>query len=488
MTRRLFDKIGPSLPIECLGGLVFCGATLYLATAEDFLPFLLPYIADNYLSIIKYILINCIFYLVVFFITLQKSNSLSQKSLHLYLVLSLFSLFILLFPSLIPLAPPLFVRTSITTLSVLLCLLNLIFFFIFNKGSLWLLPSIVVNGLLVVIAGYDLISFQYNQSHLALLVQGSLLFIFCQILFLFFFIPNNIKALTTKYSQFFPKEFLQIIKKQNIHDAKLGDHAQRTMSILFSDIRNFTTLSEKMTPRESFNFINSYLNVMGPVVRKHNGFIQRVIGDGILALFPGAADDAVTCANAMLKELKLYNEGRDRAKYAPVRIGIGINTGSLMIGIVGEAGRMEGSVFSDAVNLAARLQELTKHYHTPILISEETYRNLSTSNLYRLRKIDRIRVRGREQIITLWEVFDSEPPEIKKYKLAIGPLFDEAVSLYIDRQFEEAEELFLTCLARNPQDATSQMFREQCNFNKRFGDQKNGGEFIRHISYQRVHG
>jgi class 3 adenylate cyclase len=133
------------------------------------------------------------------------------------------------------------------------------------------------------------------------------------------------------------------------------------MSILFSDIRSFTTLSESMMPDENFAFINAYLERMGPVIRDHNGFIDKYIGDAIMALFKNA-DDALRAGLAMLDTLDQFNAGRRAAGQQPIAIGIGINTGSLMLGTIGERHRMDGTVISDAVNLAARVESLTKDY------------------------------------------------------------------------------------------------------------------------------
>jgi class 3 adenylate cyclase len=284
------------------------------------------------------------------------------------------------------------------------------------------------------------------------------------------------------YSRFVPKEFLKKLDKEDISDVKLGDNAEMTMSILFSDIRNFTTLSEQMTPEENFKFINSYLKVMGPVIRRHHGFIDKFIGDAIMALYDTSADDAVRGAIGMLQKLVEYNEGRKRAGYVPIGIGIGINRGSLRIGTVGETGRMEGTVISDAVNVASRIEGMTKMYGVSLLISDETYRSLEDPSKYYTRKIGRVKVKGKKEPVTLWEVFDCDPPDILDYKLNIATIFDEALSLYLSNQFEEAQDLFQDCLVKNPQDKTAQFYKDRC---KRY--MKMGVDGItRVISYERL--
>ncbi|MBF0257868.1 MAG: PAS domain S-box protein [Desulfamplus sp.] len=217
---------------------------------------------------------------------------------------------------------------------------------------------------------------------------------------------NKLQELNEAYQRFVPHEFLQTLGKKSIQDVQLNDRIQKEMSILFSDIRHFCMFSEAMTPEDNFRFINSYLSHMGPIVRQHNGFIDKFIGDSIMALFGGSADDAVSSAIVMLRTLKDYNEGRKRAGYLPVQIGIGINTGTLMLGTLGEAHRMEGTVVGDAVNTASRLEKLTKHYKRPLLISENTLNALKDPSVYDIRHVGRVIVEGRSQPISVYEVSD----------------------------------------------------------------------------------
>jgi class 3 adenylate cyclase len=178
--------------------------------------------------------------------------------------------------------------------------------------------------------------------------------------------------LTEAYQRFVPKQLLTNLNKESILDVQLGDQVQKEMSILFSDIRSFTMLSESMSPEENFGFVNTYLSKMGPIVRDNHGYIDKYIGDSIMALFDRSPEDAVKTSVKMLDALREYNKERIQEGLVPIRIGIGVNTGKMMLGTLGESDRMEGSVISDAVNLAARLEGLTKLYKTSLLLSEAT--------------------------------------------------------------------------------------------------------------------
>lgn len=214
------------------------------------------------------------------------------------------------------------------------------------------------------------------------------------------------QALTRAYQRFVPQDFIRFLQKTSITEIKLGDHVRTDMTILVSDIRSFTALSESMTPEENFNLINDYLYVMEPIVNENHGFIDKYMGDSVMALFHRSPDHAVRAALQMLERLRAFNARREETGKPAIRIGIGLNTGSMMLGIVGGENRMEGTVISDAVNLAARMEDLNKTYGTSILMSEFTYSLLEDPARYAVRKIDRVQVKGKSNAVDIYEVAD----------------------------------------------------------------------------------
>jgi len=273
---------------------------------------------------------------------------------------------------------------------------------------------------------------------------------------------DELFQLNKAYERFVPNQFLEFLEKSSIIDVKLGDQVQLEMSVLFSDIRDFTTLSESMTPEENFRFINSYLSRMEPLINKNNGFIDKYIGDAIMALFSGEADNAVKAGIAMLQGLVEYNQNRANFGYAPIQIGIGINTGTLMLGTVGGQNRMDGTVISDAVNLASRVESLTKNYGVSLLITQETYSRLENPSQYAIRTLDTVKVKGKSQLVTVYEVFDADGQEIKAGKLATLELFAEALAIYSEGKFAEAARLFWECWRQNQGDRVAKIYWERC--------------------------
>ena len=186
-----------------------------------------------------------------------------------------------------------------------------------------------------------------------------------------------------------------MLNRSSLDEARLGDSIERDMIILVSDIRGFTAISEDMTSQESFEFINTYLSQMGPVIRDHHGFVGKYTGDGMMAFFPTNADDAVQASVATLRELASYNEQRAEAGEAPLRIGIGLHTGSAMLGIIGEAERMQCDAMFDAANLASRLEGLSKIYGAAIVVSKSVLDGLSDADHYHHRSLGNAQVKGR---------------------------------------------------------------------------------------------
>ncbi len=271
------------------------------------------------------------------------------------------------------------------------------------------------------------------------------------ILLTFFYARIVLRKTNQAYSRFVPNELLQLLNKKNILDIQLGNHVELNMTVLFSDIRSFTSLSEKMSPQENFNFINAYLSEIIPIIHTNHGIIDKYIGDAVMALFINA-DDAVNAAIAMIKA----------QKHQGIEAGIGLNTGKLMLGIIGEKKRLQCTVISDTVNVASRLETATKTYQISCIISQNTFDTLVDASLYKYRFIDNIKVKGRSACLNIFEIFNSEEPNIKDGKLANLELFEQAVNLYQQQKFVETEQLMRKCLQTNPYDTVAKLYVQRC--------------------------
>jgi adenylate cyclase len=268
--------------------------------------------------------------------------------------------------------------------------------------------------------------------------------------------------LTEATGRFVPNQFLRILGYRSIADVHPGDAVTQEMSVLFCDIRDFTSLSEQMTPVDNFRFINAFLSRMEPSVLHHRGFIDKYMGDAIMALFSEEADDAIGAAIEMLQCLATYNTTRQRPDRPPIRVGIGINTGALILGMVGGQSRIDGTVISDAVNLASRVEKMTKRYQVPLLITQYTQSRLADPSRYAMRMIDQVVPRGKSETVTIFEVFDADSPELLQGKLATRLMFERGVTRYGEQQYDEAAQIFHDCLQHCPQDTAARVYLQSC--------------------------
>jgi len=265
-------------------------------------------------------------------------------------------------------------------------------------------------------------------------------------------------------TRFVPKEFLAILKKESVADLMLGDHVKQDMTIFFSDIRKFTTLSESLTPEENFKFINSYLARIVPVVTDFGGFVDKYIGDAIMALFPtvNGADQAVQAGIAMQRRIVEYNGHRATCGYRPLSMGIGLHTGTLMLGVVGVEDRMQNTVISDAVNLASRLESITKVFNVSLAISEETFKSLQDPGAYFYRFIGKVRVKGKAEPVSVFEIFDGVDPELFDRKMKASRFFEQGMMSYYQKEFTGAMYFFRKVIENLPEDGAAAFYLDNC--------------------------
>jgi len=268
----------------------------------------------------------------------------------------------------------------------------------------------------------------------------------------------NLLQINSAYGRFVPHDILRFLNKESIIEVKLGDGVQMEMAVFVSDMRSFATISEKMTPQENFAFINAYFEKVSPIIREHHGFIDRYSGDNIIAVFPQQTEDAIKAAIATQRTLTQEN-AKSMARGAwPIHIGIGIHTGSLMLGIVGESERAQSDIFSDAVNLAYRLEGLNKLYGAAIIVSEQSLSRLPAGHEYHHRPLGKVQVKGKKQSTPIFEIYDGDPDPIVALKRATQEDFEQGLQKYFAKDFAAAMQCFERVLAVNASDTTAKLF------------------------------
>ena len=239
------------------------------------------------------------------------------------------------------------------------------------------------------------------------------------------------------YYKFVPEQFRTLLGKEEFTDLQLGDSDSRELTVLFLDIRGFSLISEKMTTEENFEFVNIIYGVAGPIIRKNNGFIDKYIGDAIMALFE-TADDALRSGIDIYKAIVLDPGVAERIGVDEINIGIGIHTGMAQIGIVGEEQRLSGTVISDTVNLSSRFESLTKQYKTAVLVSKDTVDKLTHPDALDLRYLGFVQVAGVNEVKEIYEVLDCLPDEERERRHHNSFMLGEAIRMFREGRKDEA--------------------------------------------------
>ena len=275
--------------------------------------------------------------------------------------------------------------------------------------------------------------------------------------------------LTRLFEKFVPKGFLERIAPEGLESLRFGTAESDEATILFSDIRSFTDLSEPLSPQELMDFLNDYLKMMNMSIMVNHGFVDKFIGDAVMAIFDRteqSSNDARNALNAgmgMLQVLGTMNQKRKRQGQVPISIGIGIHTGPVVFGTLGFEERMDSTVLGDAVNLASRLESLTKYYGASLLFSDQTFDALGDEkeNLL-IRKIDTVMVKGRKQAVTIYELFNSDSLDVQSAKKMVMQSFEEPLSLYRQKKWMEAEQRFTDLVRNQPLDSLPAIYVERC--------------------------
>ncbi|MEO8146008.1 MAG: AAA family ATPase [Bacteroidia bacterium] len=260
------------------------------------------------------------------------------------------------------------------------------------------------------------------------------------------------------YQRFVPLDFISALGHQSILQVKLGDHIKEDMTVMFCDIRSYSSMSEGMSTEENFNFINAYLKRVGPVIQKNNGFINHYYGDGFIALFKNTPENALHAAMEIIEAIALYNKERIARGNVPIALGFGIHTGPIMMGIIGDDQRNDANVISDAVNTSSRLEGLTKIFGASILMSDKTLERIEHPELFKFRYLGRIKVKGKEDVMAVHEMFSADEAALMEKKEKTLDNFNQGLKDYFEKHFAEAALSLKKVLDENPQDKAARRY------------------------------
>jgi class 3 adenylate cyclase len=248
---------------------------------------------------------------------------------------------------------------------------------------------------------------------------------------------KRIVLLNKAYGRFVPQKFVTLLGKGCIENVSLGDQVLRDMVVMFFDVVNFTAMVDCMSPEETIGLMNKLFAVVQPIIAEHNGIINKFLGDGAMVIF-SSDDDAVAAAIKMLDAVDALKGQCVQEGSPPVFVGIGIDSGPLMAGIVGDDTRMEFTAYGNAVNVAARIERLTRTYGVMLLVTEHVYDRLGDEYKENIRIVDHVHIKGKTEPVAIYELFSGGDPQRVALQQKTLPRYVDGFNWYLSGKYKEA--------------------------------------------------
>lgn len=252
--------------------------------------------------------------------------------------------------------------------------------------------------------------------------------------------------------RFVPQEFLNVLGKERLMDVREGLSVESSMQVVFADMRSYSTIASSLGPKPAFDLLNEFVNILEQEFRAGGGFISGLEGDGVLALFPGRTDEAVRASiNAHKKLVGRSQSGQNEPHF---EMGLAVHSGELIMGTVGNSERLKCDVVGDPVNFCARLESATRVLETPMLVSNRVAAALSDD--VQLRRIPGLKIKGRSEAATVFEVLDALPSDLMSARKVTLDLFDKAMAHFEDGDAAQGRGYLSQVMDRDPSDKTAQ--------------------------------
>ena len=270
-----------------------------------------------------------------------------------------------------------------------------------------------------------------------------------------------IKQTNLEVEKFIPKEFLKFFGVSHILDLDLGNKVQKEVTTMFCDIRDSMAISSSLSLEENFNFINAYLNLISPLIRRYNGFVDKYLGDGIMAVFQ-KPEHAIECSKAIFSAIADKNF---KTKNLPrMKVNISVHTGEVVFGVVGEENRKSLTILSDGVSLAGKLQEINEYFGTFVIFSKRTLNALPYGFGLLYRYIGTLKHEDvKSENFSVFEFLDVYSRVKKEKLLSTKKEFEQAVRFYDEGDFVSAKQIFATILKTIKEDRVAYVYYNLCD-------------------------
>ena len=268
-------------------------------------------------------------------------------------------------------------------------------------------------------------------------------------------------ALLRAVERFVPTRLLDLLATSDVVQVKVGQHVQREMTVVFADLWGFTSIAERLSPHETFAFLNDFFAALVPAIHAHGGVVDKYMGDGIMALFPGSVEDAVRAGLAMVESTRSFTSKRPTLPFTP-RLGVGVHSGQMILGLLGAADRIDFTAISDSVNITSRIERLTRTYEADMLITREVFERLPAELQKDTRLLGHVDLRGKTRKVELFEVFAADTQSIRTLKQASRKPLLEVIEIMQAAQWQKARPRLAELRTQWPQDPAIEVLDRQC--------------------------
>ena len=268
-----------------------------------------------------------------------------------------------------------------------------------------------------------------------------------------------IKKTNLEYEKIVPKQILKFLGKKNMLELEVGSQVKKTATTLFCNIRNSGLINQTLSLEENFNYINSYLNVVSPVIRKYGGFVDKYLDDGILAVFANA-QSAISCGIQIVKTVSQKNlETKDMPN---LDVGIGVHTGEVIFGVVGDDIRKAPTLISNSVNIASKMDEINKVYGSVMIMSKQTLNELPSTYKFEYRYVGNLKIEDQKEVLSIFECLDVYPRQKREKLIKFHNDFENGVRAFVNGKFQDAKSIFEKVYQKEKDDKVCYVYYNKC--------------------------
>lgn len=268
-----------------------------------------------------------------------------------------------------------------------------------------------------------------------------------------------IKQTNLEYEKFVPKQLVKFFGKKSVLELEIGSQVKKTATILYCSLRNSLLVTQTLSLEENFNYINSYLNVVSPIIRKNGGFVDKYLEDGLMAVFV-SVKNAINCGIQIVKTIRQQNM---QVKNVPaLDVGIAVNTDEIIFGVVGDDVRKTPTIVSNSLNIVQNMDEINKKYGSVMLLSKNALNELPSNFNFAYRYIGNLNIVENKDVVTIFECLEVYPRQKREKLIKYHNEFENGVRAFVNGKFEIAKSIFESVYKKEKDDKICYTYYNRC--------------------------